>query len=248
MVQETKPMTNKEVTADFDREVLSELARGAQKTFENAEALYREAKILGAAGAIGRALFLHQISLEECAKVETVGAWATSILAGLPVDEKKVVAALARHANKNRTNAYMLEGSAEEAAAKERGDWEAANAEFKNVQADFHNKSNTAKNASLYVDFEDGRFVAPVDRITAEMLAETAGRNETFLGLMFPKLEMLQKWAKAPEDAQESIVAFVRLAEAMKTKSPKDAMGAFNRLIDEFLKAELAKRAAKTNN
>ena len=97
----------------FDRALLSELARGAQKTFDNADALYREAKILGAAGALGRALFLHQISLEECAKIESLGAWATSLLAGYSVDEKKIIAGFASHAQKNRTNAYMLKGSTE---------------------------------------------------------------------------------------------------------------------------------------
>ena len=49
----------------FDHLYLTELARGAKKTFDNADRLYREARILGAAGAHERALFLHQISLEE---------------------------------------------------------------------------------------------------------------------------------------------------------------------------------------
>ena len=185
--------------------MLSELARGAQKTFDNADALYREAKLLSAAGALGRALLLHQISLEECAKIETLGAWATSLLAGYSVDEKKVLAGFASHAKKNRTNAYMLEGSAEEQAAKERGDWKTAGEEFKRLQAEFHEKSNAAKNASLYVDFEGGKFVAPIERITKDMLNETATRNETFLGLTYPKLKMLLKWDGAPQEAQGTI-------------------------------------------
>jgi AbiV family abortive infection protein len=226
----------------FDRALLSELARGAQKTFDNAEALYREATLLGAAGAQGRALFLHQISLEECAKIESLGAWATSLLAGYSVD-KKVLAGFVSHARKNRTNAYMLKGSAEEQAAKERGDWEAASEEFNKLQAEFHKKSNGAKNAALYVDFEDGKFVAPTERITKDMLNETAARNETFLGLVSPKLKMLLKWDKAPEEAQVTIVAFVELAESMKSEKPDDAMAAFNELIGDFLLIERAKQA-----
>jgi AbiV family abortive infection protein len=175
----------------FDRAMLNELASGAQKTFDNADALYWEAKLLGAAGALSRALFLHQISLEECAKIENTGAWATSILAGFTVDKKRVLAGFASHARKNRTNAYMLKGSAAEQAAKKRGDWKVANEEFKKLQAEFHEKSNDAKNASLYVDFKDGKFIAPTERITKDMLDETAARNETFLRLMCPKLEML---------------------------------------------------------
>ncbi len=229
----------------FDRAWLSELARGAQKTFDNADALYREAKLLGAAGALGRALFLHQISLEECAKIENVGAWATSLLAGYAVNDKNVLAGLASHARKNRTNAYMLEGSAEEQAARERGDWKAAGEEFKKLQAEFHEKSNDAKNASLYVDFEDGKFVAPIERVTKDMLDETAARNEMFLRLMYPKLEMLLRWDKAPEEAQEAIVAFVELAEAIKAEKPDDAMAAINKLIGDFLEIERARRAKK---
>src|SRR5580658_6289141 len=103
-------MKSKQPIAGLDYKLLSTLARGAAKTFQNAEALFYEAKILGAAGALARALFLHQISLEECAKVDTLGAWATSVLAGIPVDEGKVLVGLTHHANKNRTNAYMLQG------------------------------------------------------------------------------------------------------------------------------------------
>lgn len=227
----------------FDRTLLSELARGAKLTFENAEALYREAKILTAAGATGRALFLHQISLEECAKIETMGGWATSLLAGMPVDPKKVIAGFASHAKKNRTNAYMLPGSAEEEAAKARGDWEAAHDEFKKLQAEFHEKSNDAKNAALYVDFEDGKFITPAEQITDTMLAETAARNETFLGLMYPKLQMLLKWDRAPEQAQEWILAFVDAAEGAKDRGPNEAMAAMLKLMDDIVASERAKRA-----
>ena len=62
---------------------------------------------------------------------------------------------------------------------------------------------------------------------------------------MYPKLEMLLKWEKAPEQAQESIVAFVGLAEAMKDEKPDDMMRAFNKLIGEFHETELERRPAK---
>jgi AbiV family abortive infection protein len=239
-----EPMTSR-APPSFDRALLSELVRGAQKTFDNADALYREAKILGAAGAIGRALFLHQISLEECAKIESMGIWAVSLLAGIAVNERNVVGAFASHARKNRLNAYMLKGSAEEQAAMNRGDAQAALEAFKKLQADFHEKSNDAKNGSLYVDFEDGKFVAPSDRITGGMLAETTARNEMFLGLMYPKVEMLVKWGKAPEEAQVSIIAFVNLAEAVKDEEPNNAMDAFNRIIHDFVEIERLKRTTK---
>lgn len=231
---------------DYDHALLSELAQGAKKAFENAEALFHEAKILAGAGALSRALFLHQISLEECAKIETMGAWATSLLTGLPVDQKKVLAGFSSHARKNRSNAYMLEGSAEEKAAKEQGDLKAALAEFKKLQDEFHKKLNNAKNASLYVDFKDGTFVAPVERITDAMLAETSARNEIFLGLMYPEVEMLMNWEKSPEEAQERAVAFIKVAEATKAEKPKDVRAAIEKLIGDFLEVEREKRAAKS--
>jgi AbiV family abortive infection protein len=224
----------------FDRACLSELARGAEKTFENAEALFREAKLLGSVGAAGRALFLHQISLEECAKIEIIGALATSLLAGIAVDQNKVLARLGSHARKNRTNAYFLERSAEEQAAQARGDWEAALAGFKRLQTQFHAKSNDAKNASLYVDFEDGKFVAPIERITDVMLAKTAARNETFLGLTYPKLQMLLKWTKEPEEAQRRVIAFMKLLGRTIDQGPKETMLAIDKLINDFVKAEAA--------
>jgi AbiV family abortive infection protein len=233
---------------NFDPKLLGELARGAQKVFDNAEALCREAKMLGGAGALSRALFLHQISLEECAKIDVMGAWATSVLAGVAVDEKKVLSALASHAKKNRTNAYLLEGSLEEREAKDRGDWRVARDAFKRLQAKFHEESNEAKNASLYVDFNNGTFVAPSDRITEDMLADTAARNDEFLGLTYPKLQMLLRWDKAPEEVEESIVAFVKLAEAVKDEKPTNAMAAIDRLIDRFLEIERAKRATSTGD
>src|SRR5688572_23003829 len=106
--------------------LLEELLRGAKKSFENAELLWWEATRLLECESTGRALFLHQISLEECGKIEILGGWATSLLMGHEVDMAKVRAALVRHQAKNNANAYSLEASEEEKAARERGDWKSA--------------------------------------------------------------------------------------------------------------------------
>jgi hypothetical protein len=53
---------------------------------------------------------------------------------------------------------------------------------------------------------------------------------------------MLRKWKRAPEEHQDTIVAFVELAEATKANKPDDAMAAINKLIRDFLEAERAKR------
>src|SRR3954471_3081401 len=99
---------------------LDVLLQGAEKTFANAEQLFFEAELLAKAGAVARALCLHQISLEECSKVNTLGVWAVSLVLGLEVNQKKVLAAFARHSSKNKSNAYMLEPSEDERAARTR--------------------------------------------------------------------------------------------------------------------------------
>jgi len=122
----------------LDKALLAELTRGAEKVFENGVALFREASILKDNGSLNRALFLFQISLEECAKLEMLGGWVTSLLMGHEVDSAKVKNAMASHANKNRTNAYSLKADAKEAAAKRSGDFEGAVKAFKDMQKEFH--------------------------------------------------------------------------------------------------------------
>jgi AbiV family abortive infection protein len=223
------------------------LVRGAEKTFDNAEKLYFEAALLAKAGATARALCLHQISLEECSKIETMGAWATSLLSGREVNQNKVLAAFRRHSAKNKNNAYMMKGLQEEKDAKARGDWEAALKEFKKFQMEFDEASNDAKNASLYVDWRDGEFVSPSERITPEMLAQTIERNETFLGYAQDSLKMLKRLDNSPEDLQGLIVEFIAEAEKMRAEKPDDPMTAINELIERFLNAGLKRIENKSD-
>ena len=195
-----------EALPEIDRAFLSVLVCGAEKTFENAEKLYFEARLLAKSGATARALCLHQISLEECSKVENMGAWATSLLSGLQVNQNKILAAFRRHSSKNKSNAYMLEGSPEEKDAGARGDWTTAREEFRKLQLDFHESSNYAKNASLYVDWKDGEFVSPSEQITSDMLARIIDRNQTFLGYAQNSLKMLKRLDKSSDDLQDLVV------------------------------------------
>jgi DNA-binding transcriptional ArsR family regulator len=84
------------MAAKRDQTPLAVLVRGAEKTFDNAERIFYEAELLAKAGAVARALCLHQISLEECSKVNNLGAWAVSLVLGIEVDQKKVPAAFGR--------------------------------------------------------------------------------------------------------------------------------------------------------
>jgi len=91
--------------ADDEKALLNELIRGAREAFSNAEKLYVEASLLHKNGALTRSLFLHQISMEECAKVDLLGGWATSLLMGTPVNVAKLARAMASHKAKNRSSA-----------------------------------------------------------------------------------------------------------------------------------------------
>ena len=218
-----------------DQASLDVLVRGAEKAFDNAERLFHEAELLAKGGAVARALCLHQISLEECSKVNNLGAWAVSLVLGLELDQKKVLAAFGRHAAKNKSNAYMLEGSEAEKDAKARGDWEAAMEAFKQTQGEFHETSNSAKNASLYVDWIDGEFVAPSERITNEMLAEITERNAEFLGYAHNGLKMLRRLEKAPAEMRGLLSGFVEQAEKLRDEKSDDFMGAIETLLSGFL-------------
>jgi AbiV family abortive infection protein len=228
-----------EALPKIDRAFLGVLVRGAEKTFDNAEKLCFEADILAKAGATARALCLHQISLEECSKIENMGAWATSLLSGLEVDQNKVLASFRRHSSKNKSNAYMVEGSKAEKDAKARGDWELAGEEFKKLQTEYHEASNDAKNASLYVDWKDGEFVSPSEQITPEMLAQIVVRNQTFLGYAFNSLKMLKRLDKSPDDLQDLIVEFIAEAEKMRFTNLNDQVAAGRELVQEFVDAGL---------
>lgn len=160
---------------------------------------------------------------------------------GHTVDLGKVTRALASHASKNRANAYLLRRSEEEKAAQRSGDPAGAAEAFTEMQRNFHLRANTAKNASLYVDFEYGKFIAPAECITAEMVAEIAELNEEFLGLSFPKVKMLRNWNADPE---QMIKVLANLEETVKdfgAKYPNDPSS-----VMELLLQELRTRMRKT--
>jgi AbiV family abortive infection protein len=221
----------------IDRELLSVLVRGAEKTFDNAEKLFTEAQILAKVGATARALCLHQISLEECSKVESLGAWAASLLAGVGADKGRILTAFRSHASKNKKNAYMAEASPAEKDARARGDWDTAKKEFEKLQAEFNKTSNDAKNASLYVDWKGDEFVSPAEQITEVMLNTIIERNKTFLAIDYNSLKMLRRLDKSPEELQDLMVDFVQAAEKFRANKPDDFGAAANELIQSFLNA-----------
>ncbi|WP_338156243.1 AbiV family abortive infection protein [Bradyrhizobium elkanii] len=220
---------------------LDVLLQGAEKTFTNAEQLFFEAELLAKAGAVARALCLHQISLEECSKVNNLGAWAVSLVLCLEVDQKQVLAAFARHSSKNKYNAYMLEPSEEEREARARGDWKASIEAFRKTQDQFHDKSNRNKNASFYVDWVGTEFVAPSERITAEMLHEITERNAEFLGYAHNGLKMLRSLVASPDVFRDLLSGLVQESERLRAEKPDNFHEATEAMLSRFLEAGKAK-------
>lgn len=229
-----------------DQASIEILFLGAEKMFANAEQLFVEAETLTKIGATARALCLHQISLEECSKINQLGAWAVSLLAGLEVNQKKLLAAFARHDAKNKHNAFMLERSTAEDEAISRGDWKAAIEAFKQTQAEFHRTSNDAKNASLYVDWTEGEFLAPSERITAEMLEDIKQRNATFLGYASNEMKMFRRLVEMPNVMRELVSGFLEKAKRIREDRSDQLVAAMDELLADFFEEGKSKLGAES--
>ncbi len=204
---------------------------------QNAEQLYNEACILHEQGALSRALFLHQISMEECGKIELIGGWTSNILMGEAVDIQRLSAAMASHKAKNYANAYLLNVSAEEHEARARGDWRSAMEAFAKRKTQFHEESNTAKNASLYVDLKDGEFGTPEQRINEEMVSAIATVNWEFLGLTRLKVDMLAGYEDRFDELSTRAALLKKRLTELREELPDDPEKALAEVMEELLKA-----------
>ena len=66
--------------------------------------------------------------------------------------------------------------------------------------------------------------------------------NERYLGLMYPKLEMLLKWEKAPEETHETLVQFEKRIKELSSELPDDPLKALETLMQEMLETARVKR------
>jgi AbiV family abortive infection protein len=227
-----------------DEARLAEFARGGELIFDNAEQLYREACILRENGAFSRALCLHQISNEECGKLEMLGGYAMTIVLGHGFDPAKMIKAFRNHEAKNNANAYFAGVTDEEKEARKRGDWAGSARAFEKLQEQLHDTFNTNKNASLYVNFDGETFSAPKDGVTVELVDEMATLNRYFLGLAENNTRLLRRVAVNELDFQSVARKFAEHAEESRDKNPSDreaAFDAFFREIFESIKSQSKK-------
>ncbi len=223
--------------------IISELANGAELSLENAEELFHEAVFLFKHGSICRSYFLHQISIEECGKIELLGRYATAHLMDFPLKTKKIKSSISNHKAKNTANAYMLPRSEDEENALKEKDWKKAINAFNEQKRDFHQKSNSRKNASLYVDYKNEKFLSPKDQITEKMVQEIAENNYKFIELIRPKVQMFAKWKQEPSVVKENIKVLQNLMEKLKEEHPDDPYMAVDDLCREMLEKYSANKA-----
>jgi AbiV family abortive infection protein len=216
-------------------DLLAELVRGGEMIFDNAEQLYKEACILRENGALSRALCLHQLSNEECGKLEMLGGYAMTITLGHQVDMTRMTKTLRDHEAKNHANAYFTSITEDERAARERGDWAGSSRAFEELQAKLHKVFNTHKNAALYVNFEGGKFSAPKDVITAEMVEGMAALNAYFLGITGPYVRLLRRVQSNEWGMRDAGPAFVQRVKELRAQMPNDPEAVFKAVFQEML-------------
>lgn len=228
--------------SDKDKALLAELVRGAEVCFANAEELFQEASLLREHEHFSRSIFLHQIAMEECAKVDMIGAAATALTLGLPIDIDALAKAFRDHKAKNFTNAYMAKASEAEAAARKANDYKAVLKAFRSSQREIHGYLNTAKNASMYVDFRDGKFIAPEDVVNEEFALLIAALSYYFMSVTQPLLRPLRRMLDDPNLHSELMAGF---GEAMRKALDKGTIEEMEATINTYIRETAVTMAAR---
>jgi AbiV family abortive infection protein len=224
---------------------LAELKRGGELAFANAQQLFREGKLLREHGAIARAACLHQLSNEECGKVELLGWCAMSSVLGRDVDRTRLSRVLRDHKAKNYANAYFSGVTHEERAAREQGNWGEAREIFHNRQGEIHELFNTQKNAALYVNFENEKFSAPEDVITEALADEMAVLNEYFLSIAGNSVRLLGSLRSDSWGLRGAAQHLLARFEELRREQPDDPERAFRVAKDEMFSEVLGKLASR---
>lgn len=232
---------------ETERQILEEIVRGAKLIFENAETLYNEAQLLGTNGAFARALTLHQISIEECSKVDMLCVAAISLLMGHSIDLNELATKFRQHKIKNYNNAYMSVTTTAEQEARKRGDVARAIQIFKTQQADVHRCLNTNKNASLYVDYSNGKFISPSEQITEEMATQIQRLNAFFIKHGSNSLRLLSKVANDPDAFALQATDFTDRLAQLKV-SGSDLEEKFQEIVAAWLQEQSGKVRAVSEN
>lgn len=169
---------------------LTQIDQGIDALLQNAKALIAESRLLYDAKAMARAYTLSHLGREELSRVVMLEAAALRILAERPVEWKKLMKRLRDHKAKlaleDAESAMLLLGAGVHPAG--------------NMALQFAGKTssmrNDWKNASIYVNFEDGKFVLPTNQISDRKAERTVLLAELRLNAIMRRRAMFLPFAK----------------------------------------------------
>ncbi len=85
------------------------------------------------------------------------------------------------------------------------------------------------------MDWIDGAFVSPEERITSERMDEVRKLNSNFLGYAFNNLKTLRRLVGAPDVMKQPMKELVNQMEALKDEARADMLDQFNALLSRFM-------------
>ena len=139
---------------------LTQIDQGIEALIKNAEDLITEARLLLSVKSIPRAYTLSHLAREELSRVVMLEAAALRVLANRPVNWKKLMKRLRDHKAK-----LMLENSESGLQLMAAG-MPATTDAYLGLVAAGASIRNDWKNSSIYVNFEDGKFLLPSNQIS----------------------------------------------------------------------------------
>jgi hypothetical protein len=104
---------------------------------------------------------------------------------------------------------------------------------FEKGKGEFHEKSNAAKNAALYVDVQGGGCSMPSEYTTEAMVEEISDRNEEFLQYANNHVLVLSRWQDSETEFAELARWFIERAEDLRSAQLADPKQAMATLLTE---------------
>lgn len=221
----------------------------SKAVLKNAELLFKEAELLAKNNCLPRAYFLHQISLEECAKIEIFGHFCVRYFRLGKIEFSRLKSKIISHKSKNITNAYFQRLTDGELKAIKKGDSALFAKEFFKMRERFHKERNYYKNSALYVDIDKDRPLSPQDHFDKKIIKFINEENREYIYLARLKIGVMQYIEKNPK-AIETKEMKKRIKSLLDNKSVLSISGAkeqLTRIKNTLYLLGLAEIAEKEN-
>ncbi len=158
---------------------------GMEKSIKNAEDIFEEGMLLKENGRISRAFYLFHMANEECAKASNLGyIFSRSAYEDISriINSKELNSFLTSHDHKNSMVAQLEDFSEAERKALKNPNYDGLiEAYIKTTQKPYIKKINQLKNASIYVGIFNGKFKAPNEIITEEIMNNEMEKSKKYI-------------------------------------------------------------------